>query len=458
MAGFGEAQARAARDKKLAQIANELLVLPPDEQARAMDAALAELGGAEDAAAFFAPTLDYSGQSVSGGEFTAESGSGGESPAQSSTSTVLWLLPDNLGTTRDVIDNSGAAVNHITYAAFGAITAITGAFGQALSQSATRYLYTQREFDFTTHLNYHRARYYDPSAGRWLSEDPISFSAGDTNLQRYVGNSATNGTDPSGDSGVMKWDLMVDSPLPPPGAANFWEDAVAAAEALQVPAGLLNWNSRNKTPVEISTERPHYDRGTIYIDEIAWRRYNRIGSTKGLAMTEERGLGALYNEAFHAWYDAYGAELNQCLVTILRSEEQYPWFRREHMAEEAMSNLVEAIADALERGARMPTYEEALELNAWDDALRPKHNQPGEKWHGVEAANRPMSKELYYATYYVLHFPRDLKAWKHYVYFDNAFFRIHRPELLRRPPRGEEFWEKLCSPELFGPPHHDRGK
>jgi hypothetical protein len=58
MAGFGEAEARAARDNKLAQIANELLLLPPDEQARAMDAALAELGGAEDAAAFFGPTLD----------------------------------------------------------------------------------------------------------------------------------------------------------------------------------------------------------------------------------------------------------------------------------------------------------------------------------------------------------------------------------------------------------------
>jgi hypothetical protein len=154
MAGFAEAEARAARDNKLAQIANELLLLPPEEQARAMNAALAELGGVEDGAAFFAPTLDYSGQSVSGGELTAESGSGGASAAQSSSSTVLWLLPDNLGTTRDVIDNSGALVNHITYAAFGAITAIVDASGQPFTQSATRYLYTQREFDFTTHLNY----------------------------------------------------------------------------------------------------------------------------------------------------------------------------------------------------------------------------------------------------------------------------------------------------------------
>jgi RHS repeat-associated protein len=198
MAGFGEADARAARDNKLAQIGNELLLLPPEEQARAMDAALAELGGAEDGADFFVPTLDDSGQSISGGEFTAESGSGGGSAAQSSASTVLWLLADNLGTTCDVIDNTGVLVNHITYAAFGAITAVVDAAGQPLTQSATRYFYTQREFDFTTHLNYHRARYYDPSAGRWLSEDPISFSAGDTNLVRYVRNSPTLAVDAAG--------------------------------------------------------------------------------------------------------------------------------------------------------------------------------------------------------------------------------------------------------------------
>jgi hypothetical protein len=39
---------------------------------------------------------------------------------------------------------------------------------------------------------------YDPSVGRWLEQDPIGFSAGDMNLYRYVGNSPTNATDPSG--------------------------------------------------------------------------------------------------------------------------------------------------------------------------------------------------------------------------------------------------------------------
>ncbi len=39
---------------------------------------------------------------------------------------------------------------------------------------------------------------YDPTIGRWISEDPIGFEGGDPNLYRYVGNSPTNFTDPDG--------------------------------------------------------------------------------------------------------------------------------------------------------------------------------------------------------------------------------------------------------------------
>lgn len=39
---------------------------------------------------------------------------------------------------------------------------------------------------------------YDPTIGRWLTEDPIGFAGEDMNLYRYVGNGPTNATDPSG--------------------------------------------------------------------------------------------------------------------------------------------------------------------------------------------------------------------------------------------------------------------
>ena len=39
---------------------------------------------------------------------------------------------------------------------------------------------------------------YDPTVGRWLSEDPEGFAAGDANLYRYAGNKPTTEADPSG--------------------------------------------------------------------------------------------------------------------------------------------------------------------------------------------------------------------------------------------------------------------
>jgi hypothetical protein len=41
-------------------------------------------------------------------------------------------------------------------------------------------------------------RWYDPSVGRWLSEDPIGFAAGDANLHTYVGNTVLVALDPQG--------------------------------------------------------------------------------------------------------------------------------------------------------------------------------------------------------------------------------------------------------------------
>lgn len=50
-------------------------------------------------------------------------------------------------------------------------------------------------------VSYYRARYYDPSTGRFLSEDPIGLQGGN-NFYRYAQNSPLNWIDPSGNGPI----------------------------------------------------------------------------------------------------------------------------------------------------------------------------------------------------------------------------------------------------------------
>jgi RHS repeat-associated protein len=108
--------------------------------------------------------------------------------------TPYWTLQDRLGSIRDVINNSGLVKDDIQYDAFGNINLATE------TNSAYRgwYAYSGREFDTEINLQYNHARWYDATMGRWISEDPLGFDAGDSNLYRYVNNGPTIATDPSG--------------------------------------------------------------------------------------------------------------------------------------------------------------------------------------------------------------------------------------------------------------------
>jgi RHS repeat-associated protein len=108
-------------------------------------------------------------------------------------STAAWYLTDRLGSVRDVANNTtGGSIDHIDYDGFGNVTNETN------SANGDRYKYTAREFDSQTGLQYNRARYYDPKAGRWMSQDPEGFDARDANLYRFVRNSPTDLIDQEG--------------------------------------------------------------------------------------------------------------------------------------------------------------------------------------------------------------------------------------------------------------------
>ena len=104
--------------------------------------------------------------------------------------TISYYEPDGLGSVTSLSSSAGALANTYTYDSYGRLTASTGSLVNPLQ-------YTAREFDSETQLYYNRARYRDPAAGRWLSEDPINFKGGG-NFYRYVGNNPVNMMDPLG--------------------------------------------------------------------------------------------------------------------------------------------------------------------------------------------------------------------------------------------------------------------
>jgi len=100
---------------------------------------------------------------------------------------------DYQGSIVALTDSSGTVVESFTYDNhYGSIVNHTKDI-----ETNNPYAYTGREFD-TPELYYYRARYYDPTIQRFVSEDPLGFAGGDYNFYSYLGNSPLNGIDPFG--------------------------------------------------------------------------------------------------------------------------------------------------------------------------------------------------------------------------------------------------------------------
>lgn len=106
-------------------------------------------------------------------------------------SVAKAYLTDHLGS----ILNSDIAGTARGFGLFGEST-----MSPSISDSTNPVIYgfTGREFDVESGLNYHRARTYNSSLGRWLSQDLIGFASKDLNYYRYVFNNPILFNDPSG--------------------------------------------------------------------------------------------------------------------------------------------------------------------------------------------------------------------------------------------------------------------
>jgi RHS repeat-associated protein len=110
--------------------------------------------------------------------------------AELRSGATSYYEADGLGTVTSLSNASGALAQTYTFDSFGNQTASSGSL-------TNPYRYTAREFDSETNLYYNRARYYDPSLGRFLSEDPKRFQA-NVNFYSYVSNSPIIHLDPFG--------------------------------------------------------------------------------------------------------------------------------------------------------------------------------------------------------------------------------------------------------------------
>ena len=106
------------------------------------------------------------------------------------SAATSYYHADGLGSVTSLSNAAGALAQTYTFDSFGKQTASSGSL-------TNPFQYTARESDSETGLDYYRARYYDPSAGRFISEDPIRFEAG-VNFYAYVRNNATGFRDPTG--------------------------------------------------------------------------------------------------------------------------------------------------------------------------------------------------------------------------------------------------------------------
>ena len=93
------------------------------------------------------------------------------------TAETYYYHTDHQGSITHLTNSIGEIVETFAY---------DGTYGTILEHHKTEetynpYCYTGREFD-SKELYYYRARYYDPTIGRFISQDPIEFLGEDNNF------------------------------------------------------------------------------------------------------------------------------------------------------------------------------------------------------------------------------------------------------------------------------------
>src|SRR3984893_7835621 len=109
---------------------------------------------------------------------------------------TLYYQDDHEGSVTHLTDGTGAVLESYRYDAFGKPTINGGAL--TAPAFGNRFMFTGREYVPTFGVYEYRNRAYHPGLGRFMSEDPKGFAAGDNNFFRYCGNDPVDRVDPMG--------------------------------------------------------------------------------------------------------------------------------------------------------------------------------------------------------------------------------------------------------------------
>ena len=129
------------------------------------------------------------------------------------SSATSYYEADGLGSVTSLSNAAGALGQTYTFDSFGKQTASSGSLTNVFQ-------YVGRESDAEAGLYYYRARYYDVTIGKFISQDPISFEGGN-NFYAYVLNSPLNLTDPFGLCPQPQNPCPPSGHAPPPGF--YWQ-------------------------------------------------------------------------------------------------------------------------------------------------------------------------------------------------------------------------------------------
>ncbi|HSW66305.1 MAG TPA: RHS repeat-associated core domain-containing protein [Bacillota bacterium] len=114
------------------------------------------------------------------------------------TTDRQYYLTDGLGNVRYLTSGTGTTLNTYATDTYGSNQTTTGT-------ASNNYIYQDEQKDSESGLTYLRARYYDPTTGRFTSQDPLSGTLenpASQNGYNYANNDPVNLSDPSGMSSL----------------------------------------------------------------------------------------------------------------------------------------------------------------------------------------------------------------------------------------------------------------